>query len=338
MNYYKRLIINRPAAFFLLLVLGLMGILIVYVGIKEIIFSLDGVKDVWGVILGCIFSIYGTLLTYWSFVSGPLTSAYSLEKNDFVVKSKGEYVHIKYKKYEVYDLKENVRNNIFKEKNGKAINHIDKKRIYNAMLYIFPEALEKALDGRKNITLSQIYIGFNNKKEMNDEEKIKYLNKRNIKKRLRIFTFLAGVIFALVTIQLIAGFIPDLSMYFKRSALETLFLFAMLIALDSIFFAISKMLLELSFKSILMYKWVMEKKVYVIGCNIWDKVCTEYTDSEYGSIFHYYLRVADENYVCKDWIEVSAKTYNKIEKENIQEVKMIILEDKDYPIHDIIVE
>ena len=101
MNYYKRLWKNRPAAIWLLLALGILGFFIIYAGVNEILFSLDGVKDIWGVFLSFIFIFYGIYVMYWALISGPQTSAYALDKDDFNVKTKGEYAYIKYKKYEI---------------------------------------------------------------------------------------------------------------------------------------------------------------------------------------------------------------------------------------------
>ena len=338
MNYYKRLWKNRPAAIWLLLALGILGFFIIYAGVNEILFSLDGVKDIWGVFLGFIFIFYGIYVMYWSLISGPQTSAYALDKDDFNVKTKGEYAYIKYKKYEIIELKDNIKNNCFKDRNGLKIRYLDKKRIYNAMIYLFPGALERALRGKKEILLSQIHLGFEDKKELSNEEKIEYTKKRKIKKRLRIITMISSVILAVLIVVFNLKYIPNFEIYYNRNASYTFFLFFMLALLDIILIYITKLLFSKAFYDINRYNKIMQRRVYSIGCTVWDKAYTEYTNSEDGNIYHYYIKVADERYVCSQWIEIPEATYKKIEKDNITEIRLIVLEDKDYPIHDVIVD
>lgn len=338
MNYYKRLLKNRPAAFFLLLALGIIGLFIIYAGVNEIMISLDEIRDVWGVVLGILFSFYGVYLTYWSFVSGPMTSAYALDKEDFKVTTKGDFVHIKYKKYEIVELKENVKNNYFRDKKGRKIYSLDRKRIYNAMIYLFPKALEKALNGKKEIMLSQVSLGFSDKKKMTRSEKIDYIKKRRIRNRVRIITFLSATLVAVIAILVFAKYIPDLSKYYRKSEIGTMILLGMIVALDTIFLTISALLFKYSFKDIRVYNRIMQKNMYKIKCNIWDKVCAESFNSQGEDIYRYYVKISDERYVCSDWIEVREKTYRKIDKEEYENISIIVLEDREYPLYEIIVE
>ena len=215
MKYFKNLLKNKNyKAIIFSIVFYLVGCVCFYINFNSIIkndIQYNGLNDSvltgnfiidiisrsnWGMVIIGIINIYTGL------IFAPRNYKGSQDDEDYVVKSSGDYIEIKYKAREFVVKKEtfNPCDLFFKDKNGKFVSMTTGYQIYNYVMNEYKEKTEKEIKECNTIGMNDVITKFSNLRLMSNEEKKWYIEHKKLKYRRRRISFSFSIIFYILGI------------------------------------------------------------------------------------------------------------------------------------------
>jgi len=314
MKYYKNLIKRKKFGKLMAsLMFALVGILVIYIGFADL--AKNGVQftDIpygasgdsilvfvlsrtnWGVIL-C-----GLIIVYMGLVYLPHNIPEAQEDSDYTVESRNDKIYIKFRNNEFLIDKEKFSPTdfFFHDKNHKFVSVTRGYQIYNYVMAKYRHLTEKQVDKDKVIEAKEIENKFYPVKTMSDEDKLKYLQYKKIKKSYRPFSFIIALLFFGATgfwaLGLIAFLAEDL-IDIKNIITSIMMLL--------VCFWIGTKILKHSAKNKKLYEKIMNHKMYVVDCYSYDKKMDIANDET-----TYYIKVANNEYYLNQWFEIPKEKY-----------------------------
>lgn len=320
MKYYKNLIKRKKYSVIIISICTVLaGIFVCYLSVKDVFDRGLALSKTWylndgyGIIsviaasnMGMV--LCGILLGYIGFCYIPVTSPFSQDETDYVVKSDGDNIYIRFRRNEFLVKREDFGPTklFFRDKNKKFITVTRGYQIYNYVVYYFKNILEKNIDGDKAIFKSEVVDKFKNVKMMTKEDKISFIESEGLKNKIKIGYFFASIILWLGFVFWIYIFITML----KSSSINVMAVILTLV-LIWVSFALGKKSNRKINQEKKLVSEIMNSEMYVVNAAIFDKKNERVDDGDFGSVQNYYIKITDGNFVVNQWFKVSKEVYNK---------------------------
>lgn len=320
MKYYINLIKNKNyKAIIFSIFFFLLGCFCLYANLRSIVENgmqnnLD--NNVWtGISIIDIISrsnwgmvIIGIINIYTGLMFAPRNYKGSQNDEDYVIKSSGDYIEIKYKDKEFTVKKETFQptNLFFKDKNGKFVSMTTGYQIYNYVMYNHKEKTEKETTDGNIIGIEDVITKFSNVRLMNDDEKKWYIEYKKLKYRRKRISLILSILF-----YIIAAFYCFGSIIAIRNNLGAG-------VLGIIFLIIAVLFNRFSKRQIILIDKIMKGNTYIADCYSYDKKINEYDGGT-----DYLIKVRDnKGYYLNKWFAIPCNVYKNNE---VVSAKLVII-------------
>lgn len=313
MEYYKRLAKNYPLSLVVNIVFGILTLALAIYGVYIIANALSQPSFIIifkGVCLAFLGSAFSYLLLYFNIVTHP----YAQIKEDFIVESEGENIHIRYKDYDIVQSRELFGHKAMKDTNGNKISTNDRERIWKVVYYFYREKLERNTEEKVVVKNNEVNDSFQATKLATDEEKRTYISRKKYDKNPFFLPSLLLILLMPFGLIYLGVHSNDVGKLEQSSPLASNVYFVTMCILIMLFFACDYFIIKKIVNKSLIKK-IMKNNLYITECKIWDKKYCYRNTSDGDYVTEYFVKIADGENVNDDWIEVSKKTYETIDTE-----------------------